>query len=308
MDEKWSPPLTIKQRRPMNIVTNIILITGPSGAGRSTAINVFEDMGFETIHNMPLSLVHRFLSNSPPADGRDIVLGVDIRTRDFNVKSVIELIEMINEYEGYSCSLLYIDCSSDILLRRYSETRRRHPFSPDNTPLTGIENEKNLLETLYTRADVIINTTEFNPHDLRNEITAIFSEKKRNLLAVNIQSFSYKRGVPHGIDMVLDCRFLRNPYWDKTLRIKTGMDQEVRSYIKKDARYNAFFTQVVKLIELLLPAYREEGKSHFTIGLGCTGGQHRSVTLTEELAESLVKSGWQVSIRHREIERHAVKI
>ncbi|MCL4118673.1 UNVERIFIED_CONTAM: hypothetical protein GTU68_052193, partial [Idotea baltica] len=152
-------------------------------------------------------------------------------------------------------------------------------------------------------ADVLINTSELTPHDLRGEINRLFGGESGATLAVNLQSFSYKRGVPRGIDMVLDCRFLRNPYWDETLRGKTGLDQAVRSYVQADERYDAFFKQIINMAELLLPAYREEGKSHFTIGLGCTGGQHRSVTLTEELAKTLAKKGWQVSIRHREMER-----
>ncbi len=283
------------------IVTNIVLVTGPAGAGRSTSINVFEDLGYEAIDNMPLSLIPRFL-NGPPL-GRDIALGMDVRTRDFDVKGVLELIDTITEQEGFTCSLFYVDCSAEVLLRRFSETRRRHPFAPDDMPSVGIAREKDLLNALRSRADVLINTTDLTPHDLRDEITSIFSGITGGHLAVNLQSFSYKRGVPRGIDMVLDCRFLNNPYWDVSLRGMSGLDQAVRTYVQKDKRYDAFFDQTVKLLALLLPAYREEGKAHFTIGLGCTGGQHRSVTLTEELAQSLTELGWQVSVRHREMER-----
>lgn len=284
-------------------ITNIVLVTGPSGAGRSTAINVFEDLGYETIDNMPLSLIPRFL-NGPPL-GRDIALGMDVRTRDFDVKGVLELIDMITEQQGFTCSLFYVDCSAEVLLRRFSETRRRHPLTPDGTPSVGIANEKDLLTALRSRADVLINTTDLSVHDLRAEITSNFGGTDGAHLAVNLQSFSYKRGVPRGIDMVLDCRFLRNPYWDVSLRGMSGMDQAVRDYVQQDERYDAFFDQTVKMAELLLPAYREEGKAHFTIGLGCTGGQHRSVTLTEELARALGEQGWQVSVRHREMERRA---
>ncbi|PIB23270.1 RNase adaptor protein RapZ [Amylibacter kogurei] len=282
-------------------VTNIVLVTGPSGAGRSTAINAFEDMGYETIENMPLALVPRLFHG--PASGRDIALGMDVRTRDFSVKGVMDIMDLIREKEDFTCTLFYVNCSSDVLLRRFSETRRRHPLLPSDTPKAGIDAEKDLLQLLKNRADALINTSELTPHDLRDEINRLFAGESGATLAVNLQSFSYKRGVPRGIDMVLDCRFLRNPYWDESLRGKTGLDQEVRSYVQADERYDQFFDQVVNMAELLLPAYREEGKSHFTIGLGCTGGQHRSVTLTEELANTLAKKGWQVSIRHREMER-----
>lgn len=287
------------------IPTKIVLVTGPSGAGRSTAINAFEDLGYETIDNMPLALVPSFLTGPPL--GRDIALGMDVRTRDFDVKGVLELVDMITEQEGYTCSLFYVDASAEVLLRRFSETRRRHPLKPDDMPAVGIAAEKDLLVALRSRADLLINTTDLSPHDLRDEITSHFGGVDGSHLAVNIQSFSYKRGVPRGIDMVLDCRFLRNPYWDPSLRGKSGLDQPVRSYVQEDKRYKAFFDQTLQLVALLLPAYLEEGKSHFTIGLGCTGGQHRSVTLTEELAQSLATLGWQVAVRHRELERRTVR-
>jgi len=279
---------------------NIVLVTGPSGAGRSTAINVFEDLGYETIDNIPLALIPRLIQG--PSLERDIVLGIDIRTRGFDVKSVLELIETISEHEEFNCSLFYVDCSAEVLIRRFSETRRRHPMAPDDSPSVGIAAEKSLLRELRSRADVLINTTDLSPHDLRAEVTAHFGGDHGGFLAVNIQSFSYKRGVPRGVDMVLDCRFLRNPYWDESLRGLTGLDKAVQDYVKEDEKYPTFFQQCTNMAALLLPAYREEGKAHFTIGLGCTGGQHRSVTLVEDLAKSLGQAGWQVSVRHREME------
>ena len=218
------------------------------------------------------------------------------------MKGVMDAVEMISEREDLTCSLLYIDCSDEVLLRRYSETRRRHPSAPDGSPKQGIEIEKDLLHALRHRADVYLETTDLTPHDLKEEVTKLFGSEGAKSLAVNLQSFSYKRGVPRGIDMVLDCRFLRNPYWDEALREKTGLDQDVKEYVKKDALYDAFFQQIVDMANLLLPAYRDEGKAHFTIGLGCTGGKHRSVCVTEELASALSGIGWQVSVRHREME------
>jgi len=288
--------MTTPQPRP-----KIILVTGPSGAGRSTAIKVFEDMGYETIDSMPLALLPRLLQG-PPTE-RSIALGIDVRTRDFTPAKVLDLFKTLQNMDVVDGSLLFLDSSIETLLRRYSETRRRHPLSPDDTPIKGIEQEKQLLETLRNQASTLIDTSNFTPHDLKAEIGTLFGNETAETLAISFQSFSYKRGVPRGIDMMLDCRFLKNPHWEKTLRAKTGLDQAVRDYIETDSRYQPFFAQVQNMLELLLPAYQQEGKAHFSIGFGCTGGKHRSVTLTEELSKALAEQGWQVSIRHRELER-----
>lgn len=279
----------------------VVLVTGPSGAGRSTAINAFEDLGYETIDNIPLALLPRLISGPP--GGRPIALGIDVRTRDFSVRGVLDAYDVLKEDDVLEPSLLFLDCQTDALLRRYSETRRRHPMAPDETPLQGIKLEAALLKALHSRADVLIDTTNLTPHDLKAEIGNLFSAPGVAGLAISVQSFSYKRGVPRGIDMVMDCRFLRNPYWDQSLRGKTGQDAAVMEYVAADPKYTDFFEQLTNMARLLLPAYRDEGKAHFSIGLGCTGGQHRSVAVTEELAKALEDEGWQVSKRHREMER-----
>lgn len=279
----------------------VVLVTGPSGAGRSTAINAFEDLGYETIDNIPLALLPRLISG--PVTGRPMALGIDVRTRDFTVSGVLDAYDSLRSDDMIEPTLLFVDCQTDALLRRYSETRRRHPMAPDQTPLLGIEMEADLLKELRGRADVLIDTTPLTPHDLKAEIGSLFSAPGVAGLAVSVQSFSYKRGVPRGIDMVMDCRFLRNPYWDQSLRGKTGQDSEVLDYVSADPTYHAFFEQLTQMARLLLPAYRDEGKAHFSIGLGCTGGQHRSVAVAEELAKALDAEGWQVSKRHREMER-----
>jgi UPF0042 nucleotide-binding protein len=281
--------------------SSVVLVTGPSGAGRSTAIKAFEDLGYETIDNLPLDFVPRLLS--VPPNGKPMALGIDVRTRGFSVKGVLDVLENIAELQSYEATLLYVDATEDKLLKRYSETRRRHPMSPDGAPIVGIRDEVALLDSLRIRADVLIDTTDLTPHDLRAEISRGFAGTEGSGLAVNLQSFSYKRGVPRGVDMAMDCRFLRNPFWDESLRGKSGLDDDVKTYVKKDERYKPFFEQLADMISLLLPAYKEEGKSHFSIGLGCTGGQHRSVTVTEELAAELATRGWRVSVRHRELER-----
>jgi len=284
---------------------NIVFVTGPSGAGRSTATNVFEDLGFETIDNLPLALLPRLLSG--PRLDRSMTLGIDVRTRDFDTGKVLQLLGDIREAAQYSATLLYLDSSIEVLLRRYSETRRRHPLAPDAPPIKGIEQEKELLAPLRARADVLIDTTDLTPHDLKAEISREFGDNPAGNLAVSVQSFSYRRGLPRGIDMLFDCRFLNNPYWDESLRGKTGCDQAVSEYVAADDRYDGFFRRILDLTLLLLPAYQQEGKAHFCIGLGCTGGQHRSVAVTEHLAKTLATEGWQVSVRHREIEGRKIE-
>ncbi|MEH6361157.1 MAG: RNase adapter RapZ [Amylibacter sp.] len=281
--------------------SNIVLITGPSGAGRSTAIKVFEDMGYETIDNMPLSLLPGLLSGQ--TNGRKIALGVDIRTRDFSVGSVLDIHEEIKRIEGFDSTILFLDCDTNALVRRYSETRRRHPLTPDETPKFGIEREKKILSKLRLRADVLIETTNLSPHDLKQELKNWYGDADAKHLAITLHSFSYKRGTPRGIDMIYDCRFLNNPYWGKSLRIMNGTDKKVVDYVKSDIRFDEFFERLLGMCEFLLPAYIDEGKAHFSLGFGCTGGQHRSVCIAEVLGKSLADSGWQVSIRHRELER-----
>lgn len=279
----------------------IVLVTGPSGAGRSTAINALEDLGFEVISNLPLSLLPRLLGGPPPAG--PLALGLDVRNRDFGTNALIEVIDWLSARPELAVQVLYLDAAEEELIRRYSETRRRHPLAPSGPPLAGIENERELLVPIRARADFLLDTTGMSPHDLRAEIDKWFAPEEGRLLGVTIHSFSYKRGLPRGLDIVMDCRFLRNPHWDKTLRTLDGRDAAVDEYVAKDPRFDAFFTQMKSLADLLLPAYKEEGKAHLSIGFGCTGGQHRSVAVAERLASALSKDGWQVSKRHREMER-----
>ncbi len=281
----------------------LVLVTGPSGAGRSTAINVLEDIGFEAIDNLPLRLLPRLLSGGGP--GRPMALGLDVRNRDFSANALIEAIDSLAKTPELGAELLYLDCAPEVLLRRFSETRRRHPLAPAESPDIGIARELDLLAPIRVRADVLLDTSELTPHDLRADIERWYAPGGTAPLALTLNSFSYKRGVPRGIDMVFDCRFLRNPYWQEGLRNLTGQSPEVAAYVAEDPVFAPFFSHLSGLVELLLPAYVAEGKSHLSIGFGCTGGQHRSVAVTERLAQTLAEAGWQVSIRHRELERRA---
>lgn len=277
-----------------------ILVTGPSGAGRATAVRALEDLGFEVIDNLPLSLLPRLVEG---AITHPLALGLDVRNRDFSTDALSAAIERMTERFGDRVQVLYLDADDDVLIRRYSETRRRHPLSPDGTPLDGIARDKELLIPIRAKADILIDTSTLSPHDLRAEIERLFGAGEGKMLALSVHSFSYKRGLPRGLDMVFDCRFLRNPHWDAALRAKDGRDLDVRAYIEQDPRFEPFARQIAELSDLVLPAHKEEGRAHLAIGFGCTGGKHRSVAMVEYLADHLAQKGWRVSKRHREMER-----
>lgn len=281
----------------------LLLVTGPSGAGRSTSIDALEDLGYEVIDNLPLRLVPRLVDGAPLE--RPIALGLDVRNRDFNATALIELIDTLTRDPRVALQVLYVDCAPAELIRRYSQTRRRHPLAPAETPAEGIAREIDLLAPIRVRADHLIDTSEMSPHDLKAELAQWFGQGTASRMAVSLQSFSYKRGVPRGVDMVFDCRFLRNPYWEAALRDLDGRDAAVAEHVARDPRFDEFFERLSGLVQFLLPASVAEGKAHLSIGFGCTGGQHRSVAVAEMLGKALAEAGWAVSKRHRELERRA---
>lgn len=283
------------------VARRVVLVTGPSGAGRSSAIRVLEDLGFEAIDNMPLRLIPALFAET--GNGNPIALGIDPRTRDFSTAAVIDALGLLARQEKTVPELMYLDCETDVLLRRFSETRRRHPMAKGDRPLSGIESELEILGPIRQMADILIDTTDLNVHELRTEVEHWFPTGQDDRLSVSVQSFSYKRGLPRSVDMVFDCRFLKNPYWEPSLRDANGQDEKVAEYISDDPRFAPFLQKVKDLSLWLLPAYLDEGKSHLSIAFGCTGGQHRSVALAESLALILVNEGWQASLRHREIDR-----
>ncbi|MEM1159576.1 MAG: RNase adapter RapZ [Pseudomonadota bacterium] len=280
----------------------VIIVTGFSGAGRTTAINAFEDLGYEAMNNFPLSLFEALIE--PVLDTpAPIVVGVESRTRGFSARALTETVDRLRDRWRAGTLLVFLDCSDEALTHRFSQTRRRHPLAPAEDPATGILREREILEPIRERADVVIDTTSLTPHELKADIAARFALDRANALSVTIQSFSYKRGAPPGADMVLDCRFLQNPYWEESLRALDGQDQRIQSFVKGDPMYGSFYEKLLDMVHMLLPAYRAEGKAHFTVALGCSGGRHRSVTVAEHLAAGLRAQDWPVSIRHRELER-----
>ncbi|MEM6373634.1 MAG: RNase adapter RapZ [Pseudomonadota bacterium] len=283
----------------------LVLITGPAGAGRSSAIRALEDLGYEVIDNMPLRLIPALLET--PGPDAPVALGIDPRNRDFSVTAIMDTLGEISASHGVPAELLYLDCRTDVLLNRFSETRRRHPLAKADRVEAGIQRELELLAPLKSRADILIDTSDLNVHQLRAEVEHWFAKGDHSQLTVSVQSFSYKRGLPRSVDMVFDCRFLKNPYWDPTLRSETGQSAAVHDYIHTDPRAREFESQLECMMLWLLPAYLAEGKSHVSVALGCTGGLHRSVAMADTLGAALAKAGWQVSIRHRELDRHKRK-
>lgn len=277
----------------------VVFVMGPSGAGRSTAINAFEDLGFDTIHNLPLSLFDRVVSG--PGTMPRLALGIDVRNRDFSVDAVLAALDAVAASD-HVAELLFLECSTDVLLRRYSETRRRHPLTT-STLEVAVGQERELLGAIRDRADHLIDTTGMTPHDLKADIGRRFAEDGASDLMLSVESFSYKRGLPRGVDMIFDVRFLANPHWEPELRALDGRDVEVAAYVEADAHFEAFFAKLSDLVLSLLPAFKAEGKTYLSVGLGCTGGQHRSVAVAEKLANALAEQGLQVSTRHREMER-----
>ena len=278
----------------------MVLVTGPAGAGRSSTLNVLEDAGFEAIDNIPMRMLRALLE--APGQLRPMALGVDLRNRDFSTDRVIELMSDMRSRPDVDIELLYLDCATNVLLRRFSETRRRHPMAATATPVEGIVREKELLEPVLALADVLIDTSELNVHQLRAEVERWFALDGEHHLSVSVQSFSYKRGLPRSADMVFDCRFLPNPHWVPELRSRTGLDHEVRNYVLEQPLTVSFMEYMLPLFDFLIPSYVDEGKAYLTIAFGCTGGRHRSVSIAEEFGRILTESGHSLRTRHRDLE------
>lgn len=285
--------------------TRAVIVTGPSGSGRSTAIRALEDIGYEAIDNMPLSLVPRLLSG--PRAARPIALGVDARNRDFSAGALLETVDGLAADPRVAVELLYLDCDDATLLARYSETRRRHPLAPAEDVATGLARERGLLGAVRARAGALIDTGGMTPHDLRAEIGRLFGPPGGTPgLSVGLLSFSYRRGVPRQADAVQDVRFLSNPYWVPALRPLDGRDPRVAAHVAADPRAAPFESACLALLDVVLPAHAAEGRAYYTLALGCTGGQHRSVAMALALGAALAKRGYRVSTRHRELERRGL--
>jgi UPF0042 nucleotide-binding protein len=279
-----------------------VLVTGMSGAGLSTTLKALEDLGYEVLDNLPLFLFDLLLRESESRD-RPLAIGIDSRTRDFTAETLLTRLTELRAQSGVAVQLVCVDADDDALMRRFTETRRRHPLALDRPIMDGIHNEREILEPLKAAADVVIDTSESSIHDLRRIVAGHFSLDRTPDLGVFVTSFSYRKGLPRDADLVFDVRFLRNPHWDPELRPFTGQDPRVASYIEEDPECAPFIERLTGFLAPLLPRYRLEGKSYLTIAVGCTGGKHRSVYIAERLAAWLRGQGVDVGVGHRGLDR-----
>jgi RNase adapter protein RapZ len=278
----------------------IVLVTGLSGSGLSTALAVLEDLGYDTIDNLPLFLIDPLLAN-PDWQGHPVAIGIDSRTRDFSASALGDLCARLAQ-DG-RCRLLFVEASDDVLLRRFTETRRRHPLANDRPVADGIARDRALLEPLRSAADVVIDTSDLTNHETKRLVAGHFTLATTAGLRVSVVSFSYGRGLPREADLVFDVRFLRNPHYEAELQPLDGRDARVADYVRDDPGFAGFVAHLQALLEPLLPAYRHEGKAYLTIAFGCTGGRHRSVFLAELFGAWIRDLGLDVTIAHRDAAR-----
>lgn len=278
-----------------------VIVTGLSGSGKSETMRALEDMGFYCVDNLPPALITKFaeLCYQPNSSIDKVALGIDIRGRKFFEKLHESLTYL--KQENYKYEMVYLDCSDDALLKRYKMTRRNHPLSRNMQIPEGIKLEREIMEPLKEISDCIIDTTNMKPRDLKEEIAKIYSEgEDNNKLTISVVSFGFKHGIPADCDLVFDVRFLPNPYYMEELRPKTGDDQDVRDYVMNSEVSKEFYSKLNDMIQFLVPQYIEEGKQHLVIGIGCTGGRHRSVTISNFIYEELINKGYRVVKKHRD--------
>ncbi|MEH6716057.1 RNase adapter RapZ [Parasphingorhabdus flavimaris] len=283
----------------------VLLVTGLSGAGKTTALKTMEDIGWETVDNFPFRLVESLL-NTPPSSSRDdndqpLALGFDSRTRGFEPDKLINSIKRLQKKPGYLISTLFLDCAGAELERRYAETRRRHPLALDRPAKDGIALERTLLAPFRRWADHVIDTSDLTANDLQREIREHFSLDKDAATTITITSFGFSRGLPNNIDLLFDVRFLANPFWVPELKQKTGLDPEVAEYVSNDPAYAEAIEKIMDMLTFLLPRYQEAGKAYVNIGIGCTGGRHRSVHVAERLSKDLRSAGFSPNVLHRNL-------
>ncbi|MBE2992108.1 RNase adapter RapZ [Sphingomonas sp. CFBP 13603] len=284
---------------------DILLVTGMSGAGKSTVLKTLEDLGWEVVDNLPLLLLDRLLDaplpEGSPNDSQPLAIGIGARTRDFDPERIVGRIRDLRDRHGLEIGMLFLDCSGAELERRYSETRRRHPLALDRPANDGIGRERELLAPLRDWANRLIDTTDMAANELAQQIRMSFAGGDLGEPTLSIRSFGFARGLPRNADLVFDMRFLRNPHWDHDLRPGTGLDADVSAYIMDDPAYEAAVSRIEDLLMLLLPRYRAEGKSYVTVAFGCTGGRHRSVHVADRVARRLREAGFSPSIAHRDL-------
>lgn len=285
----------------------IVLVTGLSGAGKASILRVLEDLGYETVDNPPLRVLEELVG-----DGEGpLAAGVDTRTRGFAPEAALATLERLRRRPDIAVTLVYATAEAEVLLRRFTETRRRHPLAPGGSlgsrVLDGIARERALLEPLRDTADLVVDTSDLPLPELRRLVERRFRAEGAPGLSILVESFAFPRGLPREADLVFDLRFLRNPHYVPELRPRTGRDPAVAAYVEADPDFPAFWQRLTGFLEPLLPRYVAEGKKYLTVAIGCSGGRHRSVLVAERLADYLRGIGWRADVAHRELaaERHA---
>ncbi|MGV3487245.1 MAG: RNase adapter RapZ [Tuberibacillus sp.] len=281
----------------------VIIITGMSGAGKTVAVQSFEDLGFFCIDNLPPTLLPKFIEMVGETGDKlnKLALVMDLRGRDFfdSLFSAIDAIDMDGHVKP---QILFLDAKDQVLVRRYKETRRSHPLAPKGLPLDGIQNERKILEEIRGRAQYYIDTTDIKPSELKEEIVRMFGDQNESHFHVNVMSFGFKYGIPIDADLVFDVRFLPNPHYVEHMRERTGLDQDVADYVFKWSETKRFLEKLMDLLQFVLPQYKREGKSHLVIGIGCTGGKHRSVALAEYIGKN-IEGLFPTKVFHRDINK-----
>ena len=282
----------------------VILVTGLSGAGRSTCLKTLEDYGFEAIDNIPLSFIPALLEHSrstePPQKHNKIAIGLDARTRDFDGKKLLKS-AFEAKSSGLFVSIVFLDCDEDILIKRFTETRRKHPLSGDLPVIDGIRIERQLLSQVREKSDLLIDSSNLSLPQLHSILIGGLGLENTGKLTLSILSFGFRNGLPREADKIFDVRFLSNPHYDDYLRPLDGRNDKIAVFIEKDPSFLMFFSGLKTFLTPLLPCYENEGKSYLTIGIGCTGGRHRSVFVAEKLNDWLKQKNYQVSLRHRDL-------
>lgn len=279
--------------------TTLILVTGVAGAGKTSTLAALADQGFETIDNPPINLLKPIVDDYAGENVR-LAVGIDERSRGFNTDRCADVISELRARDDTEVILLFLECADEMLLRRFQETRRRHPMAEGAPVAAALVTERAMLEPLRVQADVSIDTSDLSLTDLRREIGERFGSDTGSM-TVSLISFGFKKGAPRGSDLLFDMRYLANPYWRTDLREKSGLDKEVQDYIAADDQFEELYSKMADLIVSLLPRYSDEGKSYLNIAIGCTGGKHRSVMVTERLGQSVRTAGYKPVIRHRDL-------
>jgi RNase adapter protein RapZ len=285
-------------------MSEFLVVTGLSGAGGSTAASVFEDLGWFVIDNLPPALIPKVAElAAKQASEETAKVALVVWTSPF-LEELLPAIDALSRKTKTPTKLLFLDARDDVLIRRYEDKRRRHPVQTTGGVADSIERERQLLDPVKARADVVVDTSDLNVHQLRDRLTTLFGgENHGATMQTSVVSFGYKHGIPLDVDNVFDCRFLPNPHWVDELRPLTGLDEPVKDYVLGQPDTAAFLEHVAGLLDLLLPAYAKEGKSYLTFAVGCTGGRHRSVAIAEELARLIEQRGYSPNVQHRDIDR-----